>query len=73
MKKIIMTIMAILIMLMSLVSCGEHRSTSKTVTFGDSTVYVTETVEKDDEVLEETHYTVTYETAEEAWNSVYGK
>ena len=72
MKKIIVTIMVILLM-MSLTSCGETRSTTKTVTAGDSTVRVTERVIKNDEVIEETHYTINYETAEEAWTAVYGK
>lgn len=70
MKKIIITIVAI-IMAMSLVSCTE-RSTSKSVTFGDTKVRVTEKVMKDDEIIEEKNYTIIYETPEDAWMAVHG-
>lgn len=70
MKKFIITIMAI-VMVMSLASCTEH-SVSKTVSAGSTEVYVTEQTIKNDEVIEESHYVITYETAEEAWAAVNG-
>lgn len=68
MKKIIITIMAI-IMMMSLASCKEH-STSKTW-MGGNEIHMSETVMEDGEVIEEHHWVVVYDTVEEAWNAMH--
>lgn len=66
MKKIIITIVVI-IMAMSLVSCGTERSTTKIVTAGDNIVHV---VEKNGD--NEKKYDIIYENAQDAWTAVHG-
>lgn len=72
MKKIIITIMA-LVMMLGLTSCGETRSVSKSVTRGSNEVHVTESTIVDGERHVDKSYTITFETPDEAWNYVYGK
>lgn len=67
MKKIITLILTIM-MVMTLVSCGTERSTTKTVTAGSNTVHVTEKVGDN-----EKRYDIVYETAQDAWAAVHGK
>lgn len=70
MKKNITAIIAI-IMMVSMTSCTDH-NVSKSVLAGNTTVYVIETTSKNGEVLEEKHYTIEYETAQDAWDAVHG-
>lgn len=73
MKKMIITAMAI-VMALTITSCStQKRSTTKTVSEGSADVHVIEQVyDKDDNLIEESRYVVTYETAEQAWAAVYG-
>lgn len=72
MKKVIITIMA-LVMMIGMTSCGETHEVSKTVTAGSTNVRVEEwTYKNDDTVPERKSYTIVYDTPEEAWEAVYG-
>ena len=69
MKKIIITIMTILVM-MTLASCDkvEHEVT-KHVIVGTATMEVTERTIKNGEVIEEIHYTIEYDSPEKAFEA----
>lgn len=71
MKKIIITIMA-LVMMIGITSCGETRSVSKSVTGGSNEVHVMESTIVDGERHVDKSYTIIFETPEDAWNYVHG-
>lgn len=71
MKKIIITVIAI-VMMMSLASCGTEHERRRSYTMGSDHIDVYETYSKDGEVIEQTHYTIQYDSVEEAldaWNN----